>query len=161
MVIGANAVIRSGTVIYLGSTIGKNLQTGHHAVIREENIIGDDFKLWNNSTMDYGCRIGDNVKIHCNCYVAQYTVLESGVFLAPGSDDRQRPLSGGSGLGETTSRAPSRAWGPGRSQRHGPAFRAHRGRLGHWLRGRCHQGSSSELGGCRQSGKSDREGPRF
>ena len=32
----------------------------------------------------YGCRIGDRVKIHCNCYVAQYTELEDDVFLAPG-----------------------------------------------------------------------------
>jgi acetyltransferase-like isoleucine patch superfamily enzyme len=34
--------------------------------------------------IDYGCRIGDNVKVHCNCYVAQLTRIENGVFLAPG-----------------------------------------------------------------------------
>jgi len=31
-----------------------------------------------------GCRIGNNVKIHCNCYVAQFTIIEDNVFLAPG-----------------------------------------------------------------------------
>lgn len=82
--IGPGALIRSGTVVYLGSRIGSGLETGHHAVIREENIIGDNFRIWNNSTVDYGCRIGDNVKIHCNCYIAQFTTLEGGVFLAPG-----------------------------------------------------------------------------
>jgi acetyltransferase-like isoleucine patch superfamily enzyme len=82
--IGPNAHIRSGTVIYAGSSIGEGLQTGHNAVIREENQIGDHFNIWNNSTIDYGCSIGKNVKVHCNVYVAQYTTLEDDVFLAPG-----------------------------------------------------------------------------
>ena len=43
--IGDNARIRSGSVIYSGSKIGANLQTGHNVVIREENEIGDDFAV--------------------------------------------------------------------------------------------------------------------
>jgi acetyltransferase-like isoleucine patch superfamily enzyme len=82
--IGDNACLRSGTVIYAGTRIGHNLQTGHNVVIREENLIGDDFNIWNNSTIDYGCHIGHRVKIHCNVYVAQFTVIEDDVFLAPG-----------------------------------------------------------------------------
>jgi acetyltransferase-like isoleucine patch superfamily enzyme len=84
LIIGPHAYIRSGTVIYTGSTIGARLQTGHNVVIREENSIGDDLNIWNNSTIDYGCVIGNNVKIHCNVYVAQFTNLEDDVFLAPG-----------------------------------------------------------------------------
>ncbi len=84
LVIGDNACIRYGTVIYGGSTIGKRLQTGHNVVIREENQIGDNFNIWNSSTIDYGCKIGNNVKIHCNCYVAQFTVIEDNAFMAPG-----------------------------------------------------------------------------
>ena len=82
--IGEGAVIRSGSVIYAGSSIGARLNVGHNAIIREENRIGDDFSLWSNSTVDYGCVIGDRVKIHHNVYVAQFTVLEDDVFLAPG-----------------------------------------------------------------------------
>lgn len=82
--IGPGARIRSGTVIYAGSTIGAGLETGHNVVVREENVIGDNLSIWNNSTIDYGCTIGDGVKIHCNVYVAQFTTLEDGVFLAPG-----------------------------------------------------------------------------
>ena len=84
LVIGAQATIRSGCVVYAGTTIGDGLQTGHNVVIREENEIGDSFNIWNNSVIDYGCKIGSGVKIHCNCYVAQFTVIEDGVFLAPG-----------------------------------------------------------------------------
>jgi acetyltransferase-like isoleucine patch superfamily enzyme len=84
LLIGQNAYLRSGTVIYLGSRIGDDLQTGHNAIIREKNEIGNHFSLWSNSVIDYECKIGNNVKVHCNCYVAQYTTIEDDVFLAPG-----------------------------------------------------------------------------
>jgi acetyltransferase-like isoleucine patch superfamily enzyme len=84
LTIGPNARIRSGCVIYAGSTIGSNLETGHNSVIREENEIGDHFSIWNSSVIDYGCSIGNRVKIHCNIYVAQFTVIEDDVFVGPG-----------------------------------------------------------------------------
>jgi acetyltransferase-like isoleucine patch superfamily enzyme len=84
LVLGAGATLRSGTVLYDGSTIGRRLQTGHGVVIREGCEIGDDVSVWTNTVIDYGCRIGNGVKIHCNCYVAQYSELEDDVFLAPG-----------------------------------------------------------------------------
>jgi acetyltransferase-like isoleucine patch superfamily enzyme len=84
LTIGPHAVIRAFTVIYAGSAIGAHLETGHNAVIREENQIGDYVNIWNNSTIDYGCVVGCHVRIHCNVYVAQFTTLEDEVFLAPG-----------------------------------------------------------------------------
>lgn len=82
--IGDNARIRSGSIIYEGSTIGGGLDCGHNVVIREENKIGDNLAIWSNSVIDYGCVIGNSVKIHCNVYVAQFTVIEDEVFIAPG-----------------------------------------------------------------------------
>ena len=84
LVLGPGARLRSGTVLYDGTTIGRCLQTGHGVVIREGCEVGDDVSVWSSSVIDYGCRIGDRVKIHCNCYIAQYTELEDDVFLAPG-----------------------------------------------------------------------------
>jgi acetyltransferase-like isoleucine patch superfamily enzyme len=84
LVLGRDARIRSGTVLYRGSSIGARFQTGHHVVVREQCEIGDDVSVWTGSVVDYGCRIGDSVKIHCNCYVAQYTEIAEGAFLAPG-----------------------------------------------------------------------------
>jgi acetyltransferase-like isoleucine patch superfamily enzyme len=84
LILGGGARLRSGTVLYDGTTIGPRLQTGHGVVVRELCEIGADVSIWSNSVIDYGCRIGDRVKIHCNCYVAQYTELEDDVFLAPG-----------------------------------------------------------------------------
>jgi acetyltransferase-like isoleucine patch superfamily enzyme len=84
LTIGDDAHLRSGTVVYAGTTVGRGLQTGHNVVIREQVRIGDDVSIWSNSVVDYGCVIGDRVKIHSNCYLAQYTELEDDVFLAPG-----------------------------------------------------------------------------
>lgn len=82
--LGASARLRSGTVLYAGSSIGARLSTGHHVVIREQSTIGDDVSVWSNSVVDYGCRIGDRVKIHSGCYVAQFSEIEQDAFLAPG-----------------------------------------------------------------------------
>lgn len=84
IVLGADARLRSGTVLYDGSRIGTHLETGHGVVIREGCEIGDHVSVWSNTVVDYGCRIGSRVKIHANCYIAQYTELEDDVFLAPG-----------------------------------------------------------------------------
>jgi len=40
--------------------------------------------VWSNTVIDYSCTIGHRVKIHCNCYVAQFTCIEDDAFLAPG-----------------------------------------------------------------------------
>lgn len=82
--LGPGARLRSGTVLYAGSTIGRDFETGHNVVVREQNVIGDRVAIWNGSTVDYGCRIGDGVRIHTNCYLGQFSVLEAGAFLAPG-----------------------------------------------------------------------------
>lgn len=82
-VIGAGAIVRSGSVIYRGAVIGERLETGHHVVIREENVIGDGLSIWSNSVVDYGCRIGNSVKVHCNVYISQYSVIEDEVFIGP------------------------------------------------------------------------------
>lgn len=82
--IGDDAHIRSGSVIYASVEIGNGFETGHGVIVREGTRIGRDCAIWNHSTIDYDCILGDRVRIHCNVYVAQYTVLEDDVFLAPG-----------------------------------------------------------------------------
>jgi acetyltransferase-like isoleucine patch superfamily enzyme len=82
--IGRGARIRIGSIIYAGVDIGDGFETGHNVVVREENKLGSDCAIWNSSTIDYGCVIGDRVKIHCNVYVAQFTTIEDDVFIAPG-----------------------------------------------------------------------------
>ena len=82
--IAADCQMLSGVVIYEGTSIGKNSLIGHNSVIREETIIGDGVSIWNNTFIDYRCRIGSNVKIHYNVYIAPDSVIEDDVFIAPG-----------------------------------------------------------------------------
>ncbi len=84
LVIGDRATLRSGTVLYEGTRIGDDFETGHGVVIREQNEFGDRVEVWSQSVIDYGCRIGSDVKIHTSVYVAQFTIIEDEVFLAPG-----------------------------------------------------------------------------
>lgn len=82
--LGAGARLRSGTILYAGSRIGDDFQTGHNVIVREECDIADDVAIWSNTVIDYGVKIGTGVKIHTNCYIAQHTIIEDGAFLAPG-----------------------------------------------------------------------------
>lgn len=84
LVMGDGARLRSGTIIYDGSVIGSGLSTGHNVIVREQCTLGDNVSIWSNTVIDYGCVIGNDVKIHTNIYVAQFTVIEDGAFLAPG-----------------------------------------------------------------------------
>ncbi|MGF1504239.1 MAG: hypothetical protein ACFB51_03750 [Anaerolineae bacterium] len=61
LVIGPNATIRANTIIYGGTTIGSDLQTGHNVVIREQNTYGDGLAIWNASTIDFGWIFGSGV----------------------------------------------------------------------------------------------------
>ena len=81
LVLGADAVIRSGTVIYLGSRIGARFQAGHNVVIREDTVIGDECSIGDNTIIDSGCRIGDRVRIGANSYVAQFTTIADDVTI--------------------------------------------------------------------------------
>ena len=54
-------------------------------VVREDCVLGDDVRTsGSNTVIDYGCRIGSRVKIHCNCYIAQFSEIGDDAFLAPG-----------------------------------------------------------------------------
>jgi acetyltransferase-like isoleucine patch superfamily enzyme len=80
--IGSGGVIRSGTVIYAGVRIGERFQSGHGALIREDNEIGDDCSVGTNAVLEAGNRIGDGTRIHSGCFL-EHTRLGKRVFVAP------------------------------------------------------------------------------
>ncbi len=84
LVIGPGAVIRAFTVIYAGTTIGARFQTGHHAVIREDNVIGDNCSVGTSAALESGNRIGRRVRIHTHAGMENAT-LGNGVFIGPGA----------------------------------------------------------------------------
>ncbi|MFI5251629.1 MAG: acyltransferase [Bacteroidota bacterium] len=82
-IIGANAVLRSHTVIYAGNTIGENLQTGHGVMIRESNEIGNNVSIGTNSIVEHHVKIASNVRLHSQVFVPEFSVLEEGCWLGP------------------------------------------------------------------------------
>lgn len=82
-VIGAGAVIRSGTVIYAGNRIGRNFQTGHNVTVRESNSIGDNVSIGSLSCVEHHVKIADNVRIHSQAFVPEYSTLEEGSWIGP------------------------------------------------------------------------------
>lgn len=82
--LGDGAVVRSGGVVYAGSTIGDNLQAGHNVVIRENNRIGNGFTIGHNSIVDVNCTIGENVRVGANCHIGSETTIEDGAQISSG-----------------------------------------------------------------------------
>ena len=82
-VIGDNALIRSHTVIYAGNRIGNDFQTGNKANIRELNTIGNNVSIGTMSVIEHHVQIEDNVRIHGQVFVPEYSVLRKDCWLGP------------------------------------------------------------------------------
>lgn len=81
-IIGKNSYIRSHTIIYAGTKIGANFQTGPCVLIRENNKIGKNVVIWHNSTLNPENVIGNDSRIHSGCFLEKVTLGEK-VFLGP------------------------------------------------------------------------------
>jgi len=81
--IGDGAVIRSHTVIYAGNTIGRNFQTGNKVNIRESNRIGHNVSVGTLSVIEHHVEIADNVRIHTQVFIPEFSVLEEGCWIGP------------------------------------------------------------------------------
>ncbi|MBK6812641.1 MAG: hypothetical protein IPG81_27915 [Sandaracinaceae bacterium] len=83
LVIGCNAVIRSGSVIYAGCELGENFATGHAAVIREGTKVGHHSRIGTHSDIQGDCEIGDYVRIHSNVITSQRVKIHDFVWILP------------------------------------------------------------------------------
>lgn len=81
--IGDGALIRSHTVIYAGNRIGSSFQTGHGALIREENEIGDEVSIGSHTVIEHHVKIGNRVRIHSGAFVPEGSILEDDSWLGP------------------------------------------------------------------------------
>jgi acetyltransferase-like isoleucine patch superfamily enzyme len=81
--IGPRALIRSHTVIYTGTQIGDDFQTGHNVLVREQNIIGNEVSIGSHTVLEHHVQIGNRVRIHSNAFIPEYTVLDDESWLGP------------------------------------------------------------------------------
>ncbi len=83
LIIGKDALIRSGSIIYTNSDIGIHFQAGHHVTIRENSKIGDYVSIGTLSDIQGDCKIGNYVRLHSNVHVGQLSVIENFVWIYP------------------------------------------------------------------------------
>lgn len=81
--IGARALIRSHAIIYAGSTIGDDFQTGHRVTIREQMQIGHHCSVGTLCDLQGHAVFGDYVRLHSNVHIGQKSRLGSFVFIYP------------------------------------------------------------------------------
>ena len=82
-IIDMGAHIRSHTVIYAGNRIGKNFQTGNKVNIRELNGIGNNVSIGTLSVIEHHISISDDVRIHSQVFIPEFTIIEEGAWLGP------------------------------------------------------------------------------
>jgi len=83
LTIGDNALIRSGSIIYAGSTIGDSFQSGHQVTIREKSKIGNNVSIGTLSDIQGNCSIGNYVRMHSNVHIGQLSVIDDFVWIFP------------------------------------------------------------------------------
>lgn len=82
-ILGDEATVRAGTIIYADVSVGDRLNTGHNALVREETQLGDDVLVGTNTVIDGYSRLGSNVSLQTGVYIPSYTELGSNVFVGP------------------------------------------------------------------------------
>ncbi|WP_079890677.1 acyltransferase, partial [Halorubrum sp. AJ67] len=84
-VLGADATVRSGSIVYADVRAGDGFTTGHNVLVREHTELGDDVLVGTNTVVDGKTTVGSNVSLQSGVYVPQETTIGDDVFVGPGA----------------------------------------------------------------------------
>lgn len=93
-ILGKNAVLRSGTIIYCDVIIGDQFQSGHNVLIREKTRIGDRVAIGTATVIEGTTTIGNDVNLQSMVYIPTNTAIGDHVFIGPNAvltNDRYPP----------------------------------------------------------------------
>jgi len=79
--IGDGSHIRSHTIIYSGSKFKSKLETGHHVLIRENTIVGENLRIGSFSDIEGDCKIGDYTRLHSYVHVGKGSKIGNFVWI--------------------------------------------------------------------------------
>lgn len=82
-VIGANTILRSGTILYCNVHIGDDFSTGHNVLIREKMTIEDRVAIGSSTIVEGYGTIGNDVRIQSMAFIPTHTTIGSHVFIGP------------------------------------------------------------------------------
>lgn len=85
LVIGEGSIIRSHTVIYAGSTLGRGFECGHRVTIREKSAIGIHVRCGTLTDIQGDCTFGDYVRLHSNVFIPQESHIGNFVWIFAGT----------------------------------------------------------------------------
>jgi len=85
-------VIRSHSVIYMGSKIGPQTQLGHFVSIRENTSIGTGVMIGTRSQIEGDCQIGDYTRLHSEVHVGKMAKIGKCAWLYPKVQFTNDPL---------------------------------------------------------------------
>ncbi len=81
--IGNNSIIRSGSIIYAGSTFGEGFETGHRVTIRECSQFGVQCRAGTLSDIQGYVKIGNYCRFHSSVHIGQKSVIKDYVWIYP------------------------------------------------------------------------------
>lgn len=81
--IGKNCKIMEYAIIRENVKIGNNVDIGNGALIREGVTIDDWCKIGFSTTIERNAKLGRYVNIQSLCSIAEFAVIEEGVFIGP------------------------------------------------------------------------------
>lgn len=84
-VLGADATVRAGSIVYADVEAGDGFTTGHNVLVREHTEIGDDVLVGTNTVIDGETTVGSHVSLQSNVYVPRETEIGDEVFVGPGA----------------------------------------------------------------------------
>lgn len=83
LVVGNNALIRSHSIFYEGSSFGEKLITGHRVTVREKVNAGINLQIGTLTDLQGSCQIGDYVRMHSNVHIGQGSAIGNYVWIFP------------------------------------------------------------------------------
>ena len=84
VIVGDKSVIRSHSSIYAKTVFGDNFNCGHGVRIRECTIVGEYTQVGTNSQIEGFSEFGNDVLLHTNVHIGQFSRVEDGAYIAPG-----------------------------------------------------------------------------
>lgn len=85
LVAGEKCIFRSFTTVYGDVTLGDEVKTGHHVLIREHTRTGSFVTIGSGVIIDGHVTLGSYIKLESNVYIPTHSMLGSYVFIGPGA----------------------------------------------------------------------------
>jgi len=82
-IIGADSIIRTGSIIYCGTKLGSKARTGTHVAVREFCAVGDSSIIGTLVQVENNTIIGQRVSIETGAHITAKAVIEDDIFIGP------------------------------------------------------------------------------